>query len=247
MGFDSKIHDAIRVLACNCDGAATQDGVGFNGADARFGHVLAAREIELWSFKMATIAYDMIRKYRGQLADAGIDYDDIEPPEKSNFVEPVNKSNIKRAIGNDGRRLLVALDYRDKEFAKLKDAIKAIPGRRWDPDRKTWTLPMDNEAMSSILAFAAEHDFDFENGTFELVRERIENASEMIKASAAESADFDVEGLGGMLMPFQRAGVAYAVASKRTFICDEMGLGKTVEALAAIKSLDAFPEWFPGS
>jgi SWI/SNF-related matrix-associated actin-dependent regulator 1 of chromatin subfamily A len=47
--------------------------------------------------------------------------------------------------------------------------------------------------------------------------------------------------LGGELRPFQRAGVAYALWSRRTFLADEQGLGKTVEALATIEADDAYP------
>ena len=47
--------------------------------------------------------------------------------------------------------------------------------------------------------------------------------------------------LGGELRPFQRAGVAYALQSRRLFIADEQGLGKTVEALATLEEDDALP------
>jgi SWI/SNF-related matrix-associated actin-dependent regulator 1 of chromatin subfamily A len=47
--------------------------------------------------------------------------------------------------------------------------------------------------------------------------------------------------LGGELRPFQRAGVAYALAARRTFLADEQGLGKTVQALAALEADGAFP------
>jgi hypothetical protein len=35
----------------------------------------------------------------------------------------------------DKRRLVVISTY------AAKDAVKEIPGRRWDPDRKVWTIP----------------------------------------------------------------------------------------------------------
>ena len=54
-------------------------------------------------------------------------------------------------------------------------------------------------------------------------------------ALAAEPA------LGGELRPFQRAGVAYVLRARRTFLADEQGLGKTVQALAALEEDDAYP------
>ncbi|MBA3406844.1 MAG: DEAD/DEAH box helicase [Solirubrobacterales bacterium] len=47
--------------------------------------------------------------------------------------------------------------------------------------------------------------------------------------------------LGGELRPFQRAGVAYVLRARRTFLADEQGLGKTVQALAALEEDAAFP------
>ncbi|HYH90625.1 MAG TPA: DEAD/DEAH box helicase [Solirubrobacteraceae bacterium] len=47
--------------------------------------------------------------------------------------------------------------------------------------------------------------------------------------------------LGGELRPFQRAGVAYVLKARRTFLADEQGLGKTVQALAALEADDAYP------
>jgi len=47
--------------------------------------------------------------------------------------------------------------------------------------------------------------------------------------------------LGGELKPFQRAGVAYALHARRTFLADEQGLGKTVQALATLEADDAYP------
>ncbi len=65
--------------------------------------------------------------------------------------------------------------------------------------------------------------------------------AELESLSRAQESEFFVAGLGGTLYPFQRAAVAYALRTKRTFLADEQGLGKTVQALAAIHAADAFP------
>jgi SWI/SNF-related matrix-associated actin-dependent regulator 1 of chromatin subfamily A len=78
-----------------------------------------------------------------------------------------------------------------------------------------------------------------------LARLRIEHdeAIEDVRLSRAQSGPpLEIEGvLGGELRPFQRAGVAYVLAARNTFLADEQGLGKTVQALAAIEADDAFP------
>lgn len=63
----------------------------------------------------------------------------------------------------------------------------------------------------------------------------------LIALSSAADADITVDGLGGDLMPFQRAGVAYALERRRLFLADEQGLGKTIQALATIQSDQAYP------
>jgi len=73
---------AIRLLAGRCDWANSLDGAGFNAADAAFGHSLAGQAEEEWSPKKRRAAWKMLRKYRGQLSGAGINFDAIpEPPE----------------------------------------------------------------------------------------------------------------------------------------------------------------------
>jgi SWI/SNF-related matrix-associated actin-dependent regulator of chromatin subfamily A-like protein 1 len=75
------------------------------------------------------------------------------------------------------------------------------------------------------------------------LRTEYDAAIEDVRRSRAVSGDvLEVEGrLGGELRPFQRAGVAYVLEARRTFLADEQGLGKTVEALAALEADDAFP------
>src|SRR5204863_4681713 len=62
------------------------------------------------------------------------------------------------------------------------------------------------------------------------------------RSRAHDAPALEVEAaLGGELRPFQRAGVAYALKARRTFLADEQGLGKTVQALAALEADGAYP------
>ena len=64
----------------------------------------------------------------------------------------------------------------------------------------------------------------------------------MRRSRAHDGPALDVEAeLGGELRPFQRAGVAYVLKARRTFLADEQGLGKTVQALAALEADGAYP------
>jgi len=66
-------------------------------------------------------------------------------------------------------------------------------------------------------------------------------AGRIAASMATDAPDLHIPGLGGRLRPFQRAGVAYMVRTRRCLVADEMGLGKTVEALAALAYASAFP------
>jgi hypothetical protein len=75
------------------------------------------------------------------------------------------------------------------------------------------------------------------------LRSEHDSAIDDVRRSRASDADpLEIEArLGGELRPFQRAGVAYALRARRTFLADEQGLGKTVQALATLEADDAFP------
>lgn len=56
-------------------------------------------------------------------------------------------------------------------------------------------------------------------------------------ASRATDAEIDIPAPDGLAyMPFQRAGIAYALPRKGTLIADEMGLGKTIQAIGLINA-----------
>lgn len=75
------LKQAVDTLAGVCDGAIKRDDAGYNGPDARFGHLLAFLDLEAWPPSAFHKAWSMLRKYRRQLAQAGICYDDLpEPP-----------------------------------------------------------------------------------------------------------------------------------------------------------------------
>lgn len=61
----AQVHQALKFLAAVCDGARAEDGAGFNGTDAQFGHDLA-RAASL-SRNQAAHAKIMLAKYHGQL------------------------------------------------------------------------------------------------------------------------------------------------------------------------------------
>ncbi len=74
LGMNSKrveaIHEGLRFLAGRCDYAQKQDGMGFNGRDALFGHRLA--ELPTLTPRQAVVGLKMVTLYQGQLKRAGL-------------------------------------------------------------------------------------------------------------------------------------------------------------------------------
>lgn len=215
---------AMQTIAGNCDGAHQQDGVGFNGPDSKMGKAIAAVSPEAWSEGLQRTVWEMLAKYRGQLASVGIDYDAIpEPPN-------VRKQSL-RAIDVVGGKVLVFLPYGDPAYPKsalnatwnrdargwqvgvskygstlewaqrngvsvtdrakalletapppttveyggaamldkrgivlkfdynpsIVDAVRAIPGRKWDDQQKVWVVPKDT--VSVVRKLASDYNF----------------------------------------------------------------------------------------
>ena len=225
---------AVQYLAANCDGAVQQDAKGFNGPDSRFGKALAAISPEAWSEGSQREAWEMLSKYRGQLASGGIDYDAIPEPSK------VKGQKFVRAVDVKAGKILVFLPYGDSAYPKgalnamwnrelrgwqvsvskygsvldwakqnnvpvterakallesapkpehpdyigkavfrngeivmafdynpsLVDAVRSIPGRRWNGVDKTWVVP--KETVSIVRKLASDYNIELSKGVLEL-------------------------------------------------------------------------------
>lgn len=111
-------------------------------------------------------------------------------------------------------------------------ATKDIPkgaGFRWTPDIKRWWT--DDEAKAKRLeGFAASDVVD-------QLAKRDQARQEALEASRATDAKIEVPvPEGRALLPFQRAGVAWALGRPATLLGDEMGLGKTPQAICVINA-----------
>lgn len=108
------------------------------------------------------------------------------------------------------------------------------------------TLPIDPYLLEPLEHFIRLHNIDVGSNAREaLARLRTEHDAAIDDVRRSRAADAEAlrcePRLGGDLRPFQRAGVRYALHSRRLFIADEQGLGKTVEALATLEEDDAYP------
>ena len=102
-------------------------------------------------------------------------------------------------------------------------------GFRWDPKAKTWWTGDSDKAMA-LLQFADDNARDRLKGAHKAAQEARE-------ASRATDAQVEVPAPEGLAyLPYQRAGIAYAMQRPATLIGDEMGLGKTIQAIGVINA-----------
>lgn len=115
----------------------------------------------------------------------------------------------------------------------VKDDLLKPAGFRWDKDQRLW-LGASVRSAASLWKFAKDPALRAS------MQAAHENRQVAVDASRAVDADIDIPCPEGMAyMPFQRAGVAYAMEREGVLIADEMGLGKTVQAMGVINKMNA--------
>ena len=117
-------------------------------------------------------------------------------------------------------------------------AVKQIPSITWHAKTKSWRAPLTS--IHECIDWAKKFREDLPQDLADLAEKIYEKHQKSVTESRATDADLDVAGLP--LLPYQRAGVKYAAAARRTFIADDMGLGKTLQAIATLEYVyDSYP------
>jgi SNF2 family DNA or RNA helicase len=120
------------------------------------------------------------------------------------------------------------------------NSVKKIPSITWNAGKKAWRAPLTS--ASDVLRWAEYFDLTVPDELRLLSEKVTSNLSALIEASRSTDAEISIPNLKAELLPYQRAGVAYASNARRTFIADEMGLGKTLQAIATIEYVyDSYP------
>jgi len=214
------IHQAIKRIAARSNYATTLDGAGFNTMDAEFGHRLAEGHPSEWSRKMLYQAWRICKRYRGQLANEGIDFDALPAPPNpydgvvtmvidSSRMDDAGVAQLAppRSSTADRRCVLV----RDRagiplEFAvafeynpALVEAIKMLPRGAWNQVTKRWTVPASTDLLSELNDFLHNYGFHGDHDTVTFMqecllsaREQREQAEAMAELSRAKISEFDV-------------------------------------------------------
>jgi SWI/SNF-related matrix-associated actin-dependent regulator 1 of chromatin subfamily A len=159
----------------------------------------------------------------------------------------IEKSKARRTIGEematlDGQRKFNQIWIEDDMFIvkfnytkNLVEAVKALPGRSFNADRKIWTVP--TIYSNEIKEFALQQNFTFHKHASEYLYA----SKDKINESYQTSADITVPGFKIEPYPYQKAGIYFGIKRKKVLIADEMGLGKTCQAMGIVIHEDAFP------
>jgi SWI/SNF-related matrix-associated actin-dependent regulator 1 of chromatin subfamily A len=120
-----------------------------------------------------------------------------------------------------GDRYIAVCSFEEREIAKAA-------GFRWDPAAKQWWTSREERA-AKLARFAAP---DLRIALMEGQEAQQQHAEATKAASWATDAAVDLPVPDGLAyLPYQRAGIAFALARPNVLIGDEMGLGKTIQAI----------------
>lgn len=149
------------------------------------------------------------------------------------FTLPAPKSE-KRGVTAIGNWLMMSFGY-DRVMVQ---SVKQVPGVTWDNKTHSWRAPITS--IAEVVKWADTFKQPVPEDVRQMLTEVNNSMSELSNASRQTDAELEVAGLP--LLPYQRAGVAYASNARRTFIADEMGLGKTLQAIATLEHVpDSYP------
>ncbi len=154
------------------------------------------------------------------------------------FTVPPPISRSARVFMKDGT-IFIRIAY---ERVIIKE-VKKIPAVTWDAKEYSWKAPM--ASIQSVIEWAKNFDVPVDNDVLAVASEVTARLNEFIDASRSTDADVVIPALQGELLPYQKAGVAYASRAKRTFIADSMGLGKSLESIATMEYCSTASDVYP--
>jgi len=121
-----------------------------------------------------------------------------------------------------GGRVVAKTTYDERHIPKQA-------GFRWDPDAKVWWTDDMRKALK-LRNYANPE-------VAKVLDDYVARQQAALEASRATDAAIDLPRPDGLdYLPFQRAGIAWALDREAALIADEMGLGKTIQAIGLINA-----------
>lgn len=255
--IDRRLEQALLYLAQRCDYAFSQDGQGFNGADAGFGHWLADRVADKKPLlqRHAQAGLQMIRKYIKQLERGGLSLPEWEAiadqyPVDYAYIDEYKEKQSPERIELIGSKVAIFSPYDPAVVAKIKSIE---PKGSFNRSDKGWYFPIaaaqtliekfpEHEVDGMVFAAIAQAEERARQARLEAELAALEKASEIEQLIAQAQLDNPLP-CGWTLRDYQKEGVQWLLAHRKEgiyrggILADHMGLGKTVTALAAAKAM----------
>jgi SNF2 family DNA or RNA helicase len=151
------------------------------------------------------------------------------------LITPPNRKT-QNSIWIEGDWVFITFPYEKV----IINSVKKIPSITWNATKKAWRAPLTS--ATDVIRWAEYFSIEVSDELRACSKKIDNNLSALIEASRSTNADITIPTLTAELLPYQKAGVAYASNARRTFIADEMGLGKTLQAIATIEYVhDSYP------
>jgi len=168
-----------------------------------------------------------------------------QPLDQAPIIVPAESRATVKDISIDTANDIIVIKFSNlpsTEWNAIYQAVNAIPGRRFNGDLKQWEAPFVQTTAQAVVDVAKIHGFGATQETITAILAKAKEGRKVEEASHEVTADIEIDGLGGVLRPFQKAAVRFSLLTGgRTLIADEMGLGKTIEAIATLQAFQAFP------
>src|SRR5665647_2396506 len=118
----------------------------------------------------------------------------------------------------------------------LVEAVKRLPGRKWDDKQKAWTVPV--MYRDEVSRFRLQYGFKLIER-----KEPVKEIAEVeIQIKAIPTGDnLDLSFMKLQPYPFQRQDIAAGIEFERLIIGDQPGLGKTIQSIGIVSYVKAFP------
>lgn len=101
--------------------------------------------------------------------------------------------------------------------------LRAMPGARWNPETKAWSVNLSPEHLPRVLELADKLQLEVPTELREKVKEGTTDSKEAKERASDER-----------LYEYQRAGVEFLALHNKALLSDDQGLGKSCQALLAL-------------
>ncbi|MFW6130244.1 MAG: SNF2-related protein [Atribacterota bacterium] len=144
----TTVYEAALTLKTVCDGARSEDGMGYNKFDAKKVDKIFREER---NSEIEYILFNTIKKYKRQLSILGCIEDSIEELEFE-FYNKEDKEKVEEKIETDiileknKGKIIVKFDYN----SDIVDIMRGLPNRKYNPKTKNWNTPATKKNLELL-------------------------------------------------------------------------------------------------